>query len=374
MSKPNHEALRAFIKVFLVLAILPALVAWDNPLLSNRQKGDLDFKAGDYSSAIAHFEKAVEREGNDWKLLYDLGTAYYHDGEWSKAIEKLTYAAKIAETEKVENIDRAHIHHNLGLAYLQADDCENAVSSLEQAAGLAPDDKDIAGNLSFAQGYCSGKNKEAPKTEGEQKNKGEGDQKDNQKGQAGKGQSNDQEKVQSSASEGGDKQQNSQGQGNDKNKQQQGKSGGEDKSQNRQGGKEADQGQKAQTGEGGKQKEETDVASDENASKGQGKDQEQPSSKGSNSNKVAQGGNGNGPDQNNNNVPNDGLNLSNAQIQEILKYMSQLEHDSAARYFHNAPQEGDYLDEETMMDMIRRLFLGLPIDRKNPEPADGIDW
>jgi Ca-activated chloride channel homolog len=363
-----------FIKVLLVLAILPALVGWENPLLSDRQKGDVEFRAGKYADAVAHFEKAITAEGNDWKILYDLGTSYYHIGAWDKAIEKLTYAAKIAETEKVENLDQAHIHHNLGLSYLQNDDCENAVTSLEKASKLAPDDKDIAGNFAFAQNYCDNKSK-APNTEGDSRNKGSGDQKKDEKGQSQQGQSNDQSQSQSSASQGGDKQQNSGGQDD---KSRQNGSGGTDQSKDNKGGDQKDQDRSTLDGQGGDQTQPTDVASDENSPKGQGKGDKENSENGNNSSSVAEGGNqsksGDTGQGANGQGANDGLNLSNAQIQEILKYMSRLESDSAPEYFHNGPTEGDYLDQESMMDLLQRLFLGLPIDRKNPEPEDGIDW
>jgi Ca-activated chloride channel homolog len=337
------------LKVLLMLAMIPALVGWDNPLLSNKQKGDVFYKEGRYSEAIARFEKAIEREGNDWKLLYDLGTAYYHDGQWDKAIEKLTYASKIAETEKADPIDQAHINHNLGLTYLQADDCENAIVSLEHAAELAPDDANIKANLEFARGYCEN----GSKGSGEQQNKAGSNNKEDGKGQGGQGENNDKTEAQNNASQSGDQQQKSGGEGQDK--QQKDQSGAEKQNNDKQGG---DQPEKNQ---------QTEAASDENASKGTGKDQKENTSKGSDSNTVTEGGSG---DQ----IPNDGLGLTNAQVQEILKYMSQLERDQAAQYFHNAPQEGDYLDEESMVDLIRRLFSGIPIQRKNSEPADGIDW
>ena len=320
LSSPLVSALRTSVKVFLVLAIMPALVAWDLPWLSNRQRGDNDFKAGRYAEAIEHFKRAVEQEGNDWKLLYDLGTSYYQQGMWENAVEELSYADQIAGMGKAADVDRAHILHNLGLAYLQLDDCEKATPALEQAAQLDPQDQDLAKNAAFAKQYCS---------------------------QQGQGQSQ-QDQGQGQSEQNQDQNQQNQGQG---------------QSQQNQNQDQQNQGQ-------GQSQQNQDQQNQDQQNQGQGQENNE---QGNNSGNAPESRDNADAHQGGSGSQNDGLNLSDAQIEEILKWMSQRERDLAPQYFHNGPTEGDYLDDESMVDLFRRLFLGLP-DPHRREADDGVDW
>jgi hypothetical protein len=355
--------------VFLATVSIPFLGGWDFPFMSHRQRGDRDFQAERYSEAIDHFKKAIDREGNDWRLLYNLGTSYYHTGEYDKAIEELSYAAQIAETERVPETDRAHVLHNLGLSYLQNGDCESAVPTLKSATELDPSDENIAKNASFAESYCSESAQQAPQTEGEEKNQGSGNQQDENQGQASQGQSNSQDQAQNNAGQGQDPQQNSGGQG--QNEQTPNQGGGQDQGTQQQPGQ--DQQPDQQPEEGGNKPEETDVAGRNEGSSG-GSDEEQNSDQGGGSGNASEGGSDLSRGGSPSDVPPDGLPFSDAQIEELLRNMSRLERNNAPRYFQNTPAEGDYLDNESMIDLLRRLFLGLPTEDRKLEAEDGIDW
>lgn len=335
---------RTFVTVLAVVVVCPLLSGWDLPFLSHRQRGERDFRAGRYQEASEHFRRAIEVEGNDWKLLYNLGTSYYRQGKWENAIEELSYASQIAETDKASNSERARILHNLGLSYLQNDDCGNALSALEQAAQLEPADQDISRNLEFAKEYCAG-----------------------QGGQSQTGQQSEQQQESQQSSEG---QQSGQGQSGEE---QQG--GGQSQQSQEETQEQSSQGE--QQGEGTEQQEtETEGAGEEQDEEGQGQEEKENSEQGNNSENLSEGGSrddvrrGGGGQE----VPDDGLKLSDAQVEEILRYMSRLERDRAGRYFWGGPTEGDYLDDETIMDLFRRLFLGIPDEDRAPEPEDGIDW
>lgn len=317
-------------RIFLVLIVLPGLVAWDLPFLSQRVRGDNDFRAGNYEKAIEHYTKAVEDDGDDWEVLYDLGTSYYHSGEWESAVEELSRALQIAEGEEVSDSDLAHIHHNLGLAYLQLDDCENAVSELTIATELEPEDEDISRNAEFANEYCSQGGGQSQRSEREQ---GEGAEQDESQGQSESEQNQDQESGEQSEQQ----EQSDQGDQQDESEQ-----AGQDK-----------ENETAQPDESGQEEENKQ---DQGENEGQG------------------GGEGQAENQGPAQVPDDGLGLSDAQVREILEYMSRRERQNAPRYFQNEPQEGDYMDRETMLDVMRRLFLGIPLEGEQEEPDDGIDW
>jgi hypothetical protein len=336
---PQYRGLQsAFLRFLLIFSLVPFLTAWDLPFLSNRQRGDNDFKAERYPEAIEHFQRAIETEGNDWRLLYDLGTSYYHQGEWQHAVEELTYSSQIAETENAPDLDRAHVLHNLGLAYLQLDDCENAVPNLEKAAQLAPNDQDVSRNFDFAKQYCS--NQQGNQNSDQQQNQSQSDQ-----------QNQSQSQDQQSQDQQSQDQQNQDQQNQDEQDQQDQQNQDQQNQQNQQNQDQQNQDQQNQQNQDQQDQQNQDQ---------QNQDQQQDS--------------GNASEQNSPNpIPNDGLNLTDQQVQQILDYMSQQEQNRAQRYFQNGPAEGDYLDDESMADLIRRLFLGIP-DENRRQPSDGIDW
>jgi len=372
---PLFHALSVALKTLLAFLVAIALVAWDLPFLSQRLRGDKDYKGGRYAEAIEHYQRALERDGHDWELLYNLGTSYYRDGRWESAVEEFSYAAQIAEDEDVGEIDRAHVYHNLGLAYLQLDDCANAVPALAQAAELGPGDEDIARNLAFAEEYCADELQDAPRTEGEEEEEGEGDEEDEDQGQSDEGQSSDETEAQDESEcdqgdqpgEAGqkdseDEQEGSEGEEPDETDQR-GDEGEDETAQGGQGEQEEEQ-----EGEGEEDSEQpSDEAGDQDKqNQGEGEEEQQSGSADSEAGSPAEGG----PRE----IPDDGLGLSEAQIREILDRMSRLERSNAPRYFQNQPGEGEWLDDESFIDLFRRLFWGISSDDSSEQPDDGIDW
>jgi len=407
------------VRIFVVLTLSTAMVAWDFPWLSQRARGDNDFKKGDYSRAIGHYTKAVENTaGDDWELLYNLGTSYYKSGEWEKAVDNLSAASSLAEQQNVPNLERAKILHNLALSYLQMGDCENAVPTFEQAVELDKADEDIATNAAFAEQYCAEEGgQDSEKKEGEQQEEDSGNEQSDQQGQADEGESNDESDAQTDSScEEGEQQGNSGQTDKEVNPDEQQGSGEEQggesdaESQDNQNSEEQGEGdrqnQDEQSGQGDRQQDESEQAGDESNQNpdeqgdqqgGQGNNDENQD-RGNQDRNGSQGGDdqggedgqgGSNPDENSDtgqgsgnaeergelsDIPNDGLPLSDAQVDQLLRMMTQRERQNAPYYFNNNLGDGSTLDQESMYDLFMRLFLGVPTDESIEEPEDGIDW
>jgi Ca-activated chloride channel homolog len=361
-------------KVMLIFFAMYAIVGWDLPFLSQRSRGDNDFEAGRYREAIDHYQNAIERDGGDWQVYYNLGTSSYRAGDYSGAIDQLKTALQLAQHQGVSDYDQGRILHNTGLAYLQMDDCENAVSTLTEAGRLAGPDDDIQANLKFAQDYCAGESQQPPQTEGEQQNQGAGNQDEDQQG-SNQGDSNDQSEAQDQA----DAEQGNQDQGGTDNTQQDqnedtnNQQGDQQDQNDQQNGQEESQDQAGQQGD---QNEAVDQNQGNEDNQDQGENQGQEETAGGDHQSDTEQGtgqNGNADEHSPNEIPNDGLNMSDAQIQEILDWMSNRERMNAPRYFNNQPQSGDPIDEETLAQLIQRLF-GNEQTRADEMPSDGIDW
>ncbi len=383
---PIRQVFLVALKTFMVFMVALGLAAWDLPFASQRARGNTDFDSGKYPEAIEHYTRAVEHGSDDWETHHNLGTAYYRQGEWEQAVEELEYAVQLADSAGTQETDLARVYHNLGLAYIQLDDCANAVPSFNSAAELAPEDEDIQRNLEFANEYCASEGEDAPQTEGECEDEGEGDEEDEEQGQSSEGESNDESEAQDeSECDQGD--QEGEG-GSDQDSENQGDEGetedqSEEEGQDGEGDTEEDQGEEGEGEEETEESGEGDRDSDENADQegdqgdedsDQGGEEEDDRNEGSQSDEDDREGGGNTGRRGPNEIPDDGLGLSDSQIEELLQYWLNRERSYAPRYFRNNPQDGDFLDDDTLYDLFRRLFLGLPSEDAREIPDDGIDW
>jgi tetratricopeptide (TPR) repeat protein len=77
------------------------------------------------------------------ETLFDQGNALYNDGNYIEAIEK--YQAILKQGEH-----SAELYFNLGNSYYKLNNIAPSIYYYEKALQLAPDDKDILNNISFA--------------------------------------------------------------------------------------------------------------------------------------------------------------------------------------------------------------------------------
>lgn len=133
--------------------------------------------AGKYNEAIMFFDRAVKLDPNFAKAYFNLGTAYYHQKNFLKAIEALQRAVKIdplyanaynqlgltladdlqfvkgqAALDEAIRQDPNHpvYHYNLGYLYNRWGKFKAAVKSLERSRQLAPERSETWVNLGFA--------------------------------------------------------------------------------------------------------------------------------------------------------------------------------------------------------------------------------
>ena len=77
------------------------------------------------------------------ETLFEQGNALYNDGNYIEAIEK--YQAILKQEEH-----SAELYFNLGNSYYKLNNIAPSIYYYEKALQLAPDDKDILNNISFA--------------------------------------------------------------------------------------------------------------------------------------------------------------------------------------------------------------------------------
>jgi Ca-activated chloride channel family protein len=118
-------------------------------------KGEEVFTQGDYLQASEYYSQRLEKTPNDPELLYNFGTAAYKNNMQDDAIEAFTKALKSndVELQKKAYYNRGNSYYQKGAEVQQADpettinQWKQAISSLESALQLDPDDADAGHNL-----------------------------------------------------------------------------------------------------------------------------------------------------------------------------------------------------------------------------------
>lgn len=107
---------------------------WLLLLVQELEEGDKAYKAGDYKTASAHFEKVSKKDAQVWLVL---GSCYLRTERPKDAVHAFQEAIKL----KAEGVD---VHRALGQALLSSGQYDEAVASFRTA-----ESKDPAGNDAF---------------------------------------------------------------------------------------------------------------------------------------------------------------------------------------------------------------------------------
>lgn len=104
------------------------------------------FEEGRSEDAVAHFQKALEKDPESPVLRYDLGTALLAAGRTGEAVGELERAARGGSVDL-----RARAHYNIGNALYAAGEREKALHHFREALRLQPPDDDSKHNYEVVQ-------------------------------------------------------------------------------------------------------------------------------------------------------------------------------------------------------------------------------
>jgi Ca-activated chloride channel family protein len=155
-------------------------------------KGEEAFNRQDYLQASEYYREKLQKSPNDPQLHYNYGTATYKNNMFDDAIDAFTKALKSddLELQKKAYYNRGDSHYQKGVEVQQADpestlnQWKQAVSSLESALQLDPNDADARHNHDIIK-------KQLEELEKEQQQKQQN--KDNQQDQQDKDKNKEQE-------------------------------------------------------------------------------------------------------------------------------------------------------------------------------------
>lgn len=165
------------------------------------RKGDSEYDLEHYKNAEKHYLNATDLKYGDPTAAYNLGNAFYQQGNWDDAAKRFEQAARSAPDATF----KADALHNLGNAYLKQNKFKEAVEEYENSLRLRPGDADTKQNLQMAKKKLK---EEQQRQQQEQKQKNQ-EQKQPQDQQ---NQQNDQKPKQEQQQQGQSQQQPNEGQ------------------------------------------------------------------------------------------------------------------------------------------------------------------
>lgn len=133
------------------------------------RQGNKLYNEKDFEAAAEKYTKALDEEPNHIKGLFNLGDAFYENENFEEAIQKFEEAAIIADQDLV----KAHAYHNAGNAYLKAKQLEKSIEAYKKSLRINPADDDTRYNLAYAQSLRQQQNQDQDKNQEKDKNKQE---------------------------------------------------------------------------------------------------------------------------------------------------------------------------------------------------------
>jgi Flp pilus assembly protein TadD len=139
--------LRHFVLLSLACAIISAAAFPDSPAQKLFESASRALRNGDYAGAEAGFPRVLQAEPNNLGAVGNLGVVYSRTLRYAKAIEIYRRALNLSPREPgiLLNLGLAYLKQDdyLGKAKLKLGDASAAVTLLQQAAQLNPDDPSV---------------------------------------------------------------------------------------------------------------------------------------------------------------------------------------------------------------------------------------
>ena len=131
-------------KILPVVAILIMMLSPRPAAAGPTGKGYQAYQNGDYQTALKQFIDGQLADPDNPQLMYNIGNAYYKNGDFDAARDNYRQALKTADPDLKQKL-----HYNLGNTAYRRGDLKEAVNQYEAALNLAPDDQQAKENLAF---------------------------------------------------------------------------------------------------------------------------------------------------------------------------------------------------------------------------------
>jgi Ca-activated chloride channel homolog len=134
-------------KLFFILFLFQVLSLQAQQVKREIRKGNREYADGKYSDAELSYRKAIEKDPQSEKAIYNLGNALYKQDQFESSVAKYEC---LLEKEK-DPVVLAKYYYNLGNSYFKSQKLEKSIEAYKQSLRLNPSDVDAKHNLFLAQ-------------------------------------------------------------------------------------------------------------------------------------------------------------------------------------------------------------------------------
>ncbi|MGB9701378.1 MAG: tetratricopeptide repeat protein [Candidatus Kapaibacteriota bacterium] len=186
------------------------------------KKGNSLYKDSKYKDAEVQYRKALELDPNSNIAKFNLGTAYYKQGNFQEAMKSFD----AVDQNNFNKKNLASAYYNLGNSYLQSKNYKESIDAYKKALANNPKDYDAKYNLEYARRMLQ----EQQQQQNQQQKQEQKNNQDKNKQQQNKQQQNQQQNQQQQNNKQNQQQDNkNQQQQDNKNQQNENKEQGQDK-------------------------------------------------------------------------------------------------------------------------------------------------
>ena len=172
-------------KSYIAGLLLLCSIAWT--FKSYAQTGNLHIRNGnkayannDYKKASEEvYQKALQDKSSQLKAKFNMGDAYYRQGQYDQAVEQY----KNALTSTSDKVLAAHAYHNIGNSYLAQKKYPESIKAYENALRSNCTDDDTRYNLAYAESMANPKKQQQQQQQQNQQQQQQQNQQQQQKPQ-----------------------------------------------------------------------------------------------------------------------------------------------------------------------------------------------
>ncbi len=158
---------KARVTVGIIAVLMVPVIADAGPA----QDGLEAYEKGDYEAALKHLIDAQLEDPDNPDLLYDIGNAYYRNGEYEMAIRY--YGDAIERAPQGDQKLKANALYNIGNAQFRKEQAEEAIKSYEKTLEIAADDLQARENIEFVKAWMEQQKKQQPSQKSQKKDQDE---------------------------------------------------------------------------------------------------------------------------------------------------------------------------------------------------------
>ena len=137
-----------YILFFLLLTLVTQSVSAQRDVRTNIRQGNRAYNQQRYLDAIISYEQALNENATQAEAIFNLGNAFYRQGEWERAVEQYRNFLALEQTNPLA-VSAAW--HNMGNALLSDYRVNDAIIAYKNALRLNPQDDETRYNLAVAQ-------------------------------------------------------------------------------------------------------------------------------------------------------------------------------------------------------------------------------